>query len=644
MAGSVAGFDPPSLVGDAEGADVGGQGGACRIIITGSGRWALDSTPDVPRGRRHPYRPFGENMSRSFQLAVGVFGPTTWQLRRGGRSALMVVATCLALTWGAGLGAQEEEAASDAEGAELFAETIDVNVVNVDVYVTDRDGQRVEGLEREDFELVVDKSPVGITNFYAVEGGGVRPEPGVETLPEAQTLPVDRSVQRLPEEQQLHLIVYVDNFNLHPFTRNRALGSVRTFLRSRLHPGDRVMLVSYDRSLHIRHPFTSDPDLIASALFEIEEMTGHAVHFDSERRDVMNEIYEATDAYQVRGRAAQYAESLFSDMRFTLDALNELVESLAGLPGRKGILYVSDGLSMRPGEDVFHAMTEHFQGESSLLLEGQRYDLSRNFQALTSRANANRVTFYALEAAGLRTYSYMDASNASFNGGSQVDQVHFSNLQSSLRFMAGETGGFAMVNTNDFSDMLGRMGDDFENYYSLGFHPGAMESGRYHRIEVRLKDPAKGLKVRHREGFRDKPVVTRMTDGTLAALNYGYERNPMGVELEFGERTPQENGNYLVSLKVKIPIGSLSFFPQTDLQRGKVRLYVGAMDAEGGVAPVQEVPVPIDIPQAQFEEARTKFYQYEMKLLMRTGRQVVAVGVRDDIGATSGFVSRGVTL
>lgn len=547
-------------------------------------------------------------------------------------------------------GAQEDADAQEdvvlpVEGDdEFFAETVNVNVVNVDVYVTDKSGKRVEGLSKDDFELLVDKSAVGITNFYVVEGGQVGNREAVETLDEIPATP-DRSQPRaLPEDQRLHLIVYVDNFNLHPFTRNRALANVRTFLRTRLHPGDEVMLVSYDRSLHIRHPFTSDPELIASSLFELEEMTGHAVHFDSERRDIMNEIYEADDVYQVRGRAAQYAESLFSDMRFTLDSLNDMVESLAGLPGRKGVLYVSDGLSMRPGEDVFHAMNDHFQGESSLLLEGQRYDLSRRFGALTNRANANRVTFYSLEAAGLRTYSYMDASNSSFNGGAKIDQIHFNNLQSSLRFMASETGGFAMVNTNDFSKMLGRMGDDFDNYYSLGFHPGSAEAGRYHRIEVRLKNKGKGLKVRHREGFRDKPVSTHMADGTLAALNYGYERNPLGVELEFGERKLQENGHYLVALKVKIPLGSLSFFPQTDMQRGKVRLFVGAMDSEGGVAPVQDVPVPIDIPTDQFADAQGKFYQYEITLLMRNGRQVVAVGVRDEIGATSGFVSRGVTI
>jgi hypothetical protein len=54
--------------------------------------------------------------------------------------------------------------------------------------------------------------------------------------------------------------------------------------------------------------------------------------------------------------------------------------------------------------------------------------------------------------------------------------------------------------------------------------------------------------------------------------------------------------------------------------------------------------VPIDIPTGEIENARTQYYQYEMKLIMRTGRQVVAVGIRDEIGATSGFITRGLRV
>lgn len=534
------------------------------------------------------------------------------------------------------------------EGA-LVIEELDVNLVNVEVFVTDRKGNRINGLTKDDFELLVDKKPVAISNFFAVQGGSVQTEipqmmerPGVE--PSAPAPAPARDVAPLPEDQRLYLIVYVDNFNLRPFNRNRVIRAARGFLRSRLRPGDESMLVSYDRSLNIRHPFTKDPELIASALYELEEMTGHRVHSDNERQDLMDLIYnDARDIYDVRGRVTQYAESIFNDMSFTLDALRDQVETLSGLPGRKAILYVSDGLSMRAGEDAFHALNDKFT-ESSVLLDAHRYDMSRRFQSLIAQANASRVTFYTVDAGGLRTYSYMDASNQNANGGAQIDQIHFSNMQSPLLFLADETGGFAIINTNNFSPGLDKMADDFGTYYSLGFHSGTTEQGRYHKIKVRLKDKQKGIKIRHREGFRDKPVGTRMAESALAALHFGYQKNPLGVKLDAAKPTRQDRKHYLVPFVVKIPIGNLTFLPHEDIHRGRVRLFIAAKDTEGGLAEVQEVPVPIEIPAKDIERARKQDYHYQLTLLMRVGRQVVAVGVRDEVGSTIGFATRSVTL
>ena len=542
--------------------------------------------------------------------------------------------------------AQASEDDGDLAAQGIFVESIDVNIVNVEVYVTDKKGNRVTGLSKDDFVLEVGDRPVAITNFYAVEGG--RATAGGVELPAAapETAGVEGRTQvpRVPEDQRLHLIVYVDNLNIRPFTRNRVLRQARGFLRTHLRPDDEVMLVTYERSLHTRVPFTRDPEIIASALYDIEEMSGHGVSADSDRRDILEQIYEAQSAYEVRGRATQYAESLYNDLGFTLDALETLVQSLSGLPGRKAILHVSDGLSMRPGEDVFQAIYDQFPADSSILMDGSRYDLTRRFRNLTTQANASRVTFYTLEAAGLRTYSHIDvATRNPGRSGPRIDQIHFSNLQSSLRYLADETGGMAMVNTNNFAPMLERMADDFDNYYSLGFSPAASESGRYHRIKVTVQG-GKRLEVRHREGYRDRSLSKRMTDGTLAALHYGYQNNTLAVKLEIGEVIPHGNKRYVVSLRVQIPLGRLSYLPRDDVHHGRVRLFVGAKDEEGGLAPVQDVPVPIDIPDAEFERAKAQFYQYEMKLIMRGGHQVVAVGVRDEIGAVTGFVTRGLRV
>ena len=543
------------------------------------------------------------------------------------------------------LAARDDAAPEPIDDLTRFIDTVDVNIVNLDVFVTDKKGERITGLTKDDFELFVDGDPAPISNFYAVEGGMAKIVPeGIAPVevPEFEDPRLRPERPPLPENQQLHLVVYVDNLNLRPFNRNRVLGAARTFLRQRMQPGDQVMLVTFERSMHIRQPFTADPELVAGLLYDIEEMAASAIHYDSDRRDIMQAIDEAQDIYDVRGRVFQYAESLYNDMDFTIRALSDLTESLAGLPGRKAILYVSDGLPLRPAEDMFHAMDQAFTDQHTLI-EIHRYDLTREFQRLTSTANTNRVTFYTVDAAGLRTYSYMDASNQTANANAAfIDQVHFSNLQSPLILMAQETGGLVAMNTNNHSLGMDKMAEDFENYYSLGFSPGETVSGRYHRIEIKLKNSDKKLRVRYREGFRSKPVETRMVDSTLAALNYGYEKNPLGIDLELGRESPQDGKRkrFLLPVRVKIPLGNVAFLPQQGMHRGRIRLFIAAQDEEGGQSEVQNVEIPINIPESDFELAQGQFWGYDITLQMRPGRQIVAVGVRDEIGALTGFVTR----
>lgn len=521
----------------------------------------------------------------------------------------------------------------------MFVETVQVNVVNVDVYVTDKSGKRIRGLTKDDFEIYENGKQVAITNFYAVEGGKAAMI-GDAPPAAAKPAPPERQVLPLPEDQRLRLIVYIDNFNLHPFNRNRVMRELRAFLSQKLNRDDQVMLVSYDRSLHVRRSFTSDPDLVNSALLELEEVSAQAVHADSERRDALRNIEESRSATQALGYARTYAESTFNDLSFSIDALKGLVTSLAGMPGRKAILYVSDGLQMIAGQDVYYAVQSKYGEQATGLTEAMQFDASRRFTELTNQANANRVTFYTIDAAGLRVYSSVSAENATAGQGVFVDSIQISNLQSPLQMLAEKTGGVAIINANQVTPHLERIAQDFGTYYSLGYSPTHYGDGRYYKIEVKLKQKQKGLLVRHREGYRDKSAESRMTDGTLAVLNFPFEDNKFDLELEFGTMTPREDGHYLVQVLIKIPLGKLVLVPREQIHEARVRLYIAAMDADGGISDVQQVPLPISIPVAELEGALGKHYAYSVNLLMRRGDQKVAVGVRDDVAGESSFVSR----
>ena len=552
-------------------------------------------------------------------------------------------AILLALSMAAGGAAQEaaETAPEPPERGEdegIFFETVDVNLVNVQVWVTDKKGNPITGLGIDDFELYENKKPVKISNFFAVEGRQPVVETAASTLDVGEPLP--ERLEMLPEQERLHLVVYIDNFNIRPFNRNRVFQRLREFLTQKLAPGDRVMLVTYDRSLNYRHPFTSNPELVASALFDLEKLTGHALHYDSEHRDIMRAIEEAGSLGQVGYRVVQFAESRFNDMTFALDAMRELVDSMAGIEGRKALLYVSDGLPMVPAEDLFHAL-QHKYNDSGMLARMGDFDLTRSFMRLTDAANTNEVTFHTMDAAGLRVAFSGTAEQARYGGTPGLWQVvearKVHNLQSSLLFLANRTGGTAIYNTNDVGDGLTRVATDFGTYYSLGYLPGHSGDGRFHRIEVKVK--RKGVRVRHRHGYRDKPIPVRMADSTLSTLRYGFDRNPLGAALKLGGQTTHQRGNYVVDLVVTIPIGSVTLVPRRDFHEARVKLFVAAMDEEGGIAEVQEESVPIRIPVDEVEQAQRANFNYSMRLIMRPGGHRIAIGIRDEIGAETSFIS-----
>ena len=130
-----------------------------------------------------------------------------------------------------------------------------------------------------------------------------------------------------------------------------------------------------------------------------------------------------------------------------------------------------------------------------------------------------------------------------------------------------------------------------------------------------------------------------MADSTLSTLRYGFGRNPLGIAMRVGGQRSYEQGNYLVDLVVTIPIGNVTLIPRSKFHEARVKLFVAAMDEEGDMADVQEELVPIRIPLDQIEHARTVDFNYSMRLLMRPGEHRIAIGIRDQIGAETSFIS-----
>lgn len=580
-----------------------------------------------------------------------------------------------------------------------FGAVVEVNVVNVDVYATDKSGKRVNDLRQGDFELLEDGKPVAISNFTPVR----LPNPGGPQVLESQSAAGSPAVQGEPAArtpgEAWNLVVYVDNANIRPSHRTRALEQLRNFLAENVKAADRVMLVTSDTTLKVWQPFTSDPAALATALAAMEKTSAHGTEIDLERRNAVSEMMTINEESMVElgppcpvnivVPARSFAETRRAQVRRSLGALTVLVNSLSGVPGRKAVLHVSDGIPATPGEELFQFLLEFcggngtagigrpstppsgphgklidrdfdplavndaqligpqaYQAASQAMIDAQGFSIAKDLAALVGHANAHQVTMYTLQASGV---SGTEASDASLGPEDRlfsfpsIGIAQRASLQESLQTLAEGTGGRAILNANDFRPDLAGMRDDFATFYSLGYTPGHNGDGKEHKIEVRVKRT--GIRLRHRLSYRDKPALEKAVDRTLAALLYGMEDNPLQIAVEVGEQVPGgAAGIVSVPIRLRIPLHKLAILNHEDSFEGSLRLLVATRGEDGRSAPVRQVAVPIRIPRQQVLNALGQFYVYTLTLQLPPGTHRVAVGVRDEIAATTSYLSKSVTV
>jgi len=513
-------------------------------------------------------------------------------------------------------------------------ESVDVTVTNVDVFVTDSKGQRVGGLKAEDFEIRQDGIPQKITNFYAVSGGQVLFEDGTSVPFDVK----EPAAPQVPQTVQAHYVFYIDNQNIQPQSRNRMFKRLKEFIQQSVGPNAEGMIVTYARSLKIRKSFTSHPNELVATLDDIELDTGGGTNTVSDQRDALQRINDAKSPTEAMNYAQQYSKSLRNDLEFTTDALVDTIASLAGLQGRKNLIYVSEGLPAMAGLELYEAIRQKFQDPAASMQEFE-YDLNPRYMKIISAANANGVTIYALDASGLQTSSAIDASNR----GTDIhlnDFVVRQNMQGPIQMMAQETGGLAAVNTNDWKANLDQIASDFSNFYSLGYRAAKGASDRGHKIEVSVK--RKGLTVRTRTSFMEKSIETKTAEAVLASLHYARSDNPLSVSVSVGDPKPYDAENYLLPVRISVPIGKLGLVPSGDTLQGQFFVYFAVLDVSGKQSDLQIQRQEVKVPQKELTIAQRKDFYYDVQLVVVPGGQKLAVGVRDGVSNQTSYVQKNV--
>lgn len=581
-----------------------------------------------------------------------------------------------------------------------FGEVVDVNLINLDVFVTDRDGKPVHGLEAADFTVQLDGDRVkGIDFFDEVRAGSTAGAATSAVAPLATPPAAPASgVAKIPAEQPLRLALVVDNRNLRPANRNRILDELRSFLTPRLGPGFEVMVLTQDQSLNVRQTFSADPELFGRTLDAVAQLPPARFAREAERQAVLNSLqnvirllaedspagqqFALAEAESAIRQVVVYADSARRDVVATVESLKQVVRALGSLDGRKALVYVSDGLPVRPGDSLATAVQDTLRdgrtvqtpdsgfggGGRGVGVDGgdpgagagaggstpptvasqvahlrnelTPYDTTNVFLELTALANARRVTFYPVNGAGgeiaaLGADSRSDvgqvSSPSTFLIADQQD------LRDSLLLMADETGGQALASGTDVDGWLTKVEQDLQTFYSMGLSAPQLADGKVHKVKIKVK--GRGREIRYRQSFLGRDPGNVQPDRTSAALLLGIEDNPMGLAVEVEGEQDRGDGTYQVAVLLRVPMAQLAFTPVGEEQQAQLQVFFSIAGADGRVTPVASLPLTIKVPADQLESARNQYYGARLPVVMAPGEQHFAIGVWDAAGGLGSYIA-----
>ncbi len=531
----------------------------------------------------------------------------------------------------------EKEASKEIKpiGGLSFLDEIELTVVNVIAYVTDKGGHPITDLKKEDFRLLHDRKVREITNFklYTEEVFKSR----IDAAAEVGAAAPPSSAPVLPDEQPVYIVLFIDHENIHPLDRNRVLSRATEFVRDNLHPPVQMMVATFEKSLKIIQPFTDERELISQALRAQKMKTGGRISRDQDRKKILDKMRRykqdsgsggMNEARNVWGLIIGAAEEEGVNLMFTLHALRATVSMMAGLPGKKSIVYISNGLPMVAGMELVYAYSNTYN-DPSVLTQMSRWDQSRNFQALTSAANSQGVSFYTIGAGGLSHGSVATAEYAGVQDNVAVG-VGQENYLDSLRYMASNTGGQAIVNTNDFSKAFDRISNDLFTYYSLGYALNVSGGDKVHRIDVELPNHPEYV-IRYRRRFVEKSIETQVQDKVVTSLLFPVTENPLDIRVKTGNPSPASKSRWTLPIEVSFPLKQLALLPEGDDYVGRAVMFVAARDRDGGQSDLVRQQHEVRVPAADYKKLKQEKFIISASLLMESGSFTVSVGLMDQV-------------
>ena len=512
----------------------------------------------------------------------------------------------------------------------MFGDLLEDRVVTLEVTAFDKKGHTAGDLRAEDFEILEDDQAVEITEFKA--GGG-----------------------------PLRLVLYFDNIHTQQEGRNHVVDELTQSLVDGADVEVQFMVVTYDGTPRLRQLFTDDATKTRTLLAEIAAEVPKGDELESERKRLLTALEGSKGDCESRLPAVRaHAQEVYDRVERSLSSLETLIRSLSSFDGRKVVVFISDGLALFAGQDAFDLLaSECGSSDDSTSRLAQEYDSSKTLIRLAATASTHGTAIVALDAFG----PVASDSTSKSRKGAEIgegpkgmvmksadgipmvpvaglgeassaeptpEQLRARNLQSSVAYLANQTGGFTIFNTRSFKSHFESLKPMLMPYYTIGFAPDRSADGRVHTLEAR--SAKKGIECRFNHSYLDQRAARELGDRLLAYSLYGTnEPNRLGIELEV---TVPDSTDSPATARVTVPLSSLVLRPYQGELMAKLAFLTVALNRSGEFTPLHETSIDFAPLPGDSEHLES------LPVEILEGEQVLALAVVDVSDGTASFTKK----
>lgn len=564
---------------------------------------------------------------------------------------------------------------------QTYGERVDVRIRNLDVVVTDKAGNAVRGLMKEDFIVVEDGVEHPISNFAFYDSGATVSENFAvanQATPGAAEPPPPR-----------RFMFFIDEMAIQASAR-RTLKTHALSVIDSMKEGDVATVVRPTGATRIVQDYTGDIAAIRKSLEKAIDDCKISITSPAfaEFRMFRRALETATNPTEVAIAKRDFAERETARVTHRIGQIRALLGSLGRESGKKVFVLITSGISAQPGRaaysfgeemqlneeaspiqrtdrDSAQVQDEAFAaaGGAGALKAGMRAavrasqkaegwagshqleygDVRSQIDALARSAAADGVTIYALEP---EVPLMLDASKGadSRDTGSTILGEHLTTTNvlppemlhhllayeaETLTSLTEKTGGKWFRGPGSIDDTFRQMVDDLRTYYSIAYRPTSKE-GRLSKISVKVRNRPE-LNVRTRTEVIDQPEARDMADRVLAGLLYPHHEDSLKMTVSPGKPEKQPKGKQFdIPVEIVIPVDRLQFVAAGDgTFRATVNVhYAAARDDKELLSYGQQEQI-VELSASQYAKRKQGRYRYSTTITVPKGNIKVALGVVD---------------